>query len=101
MKMPEVIAWAAAPWSKTGGESTMLKPRILLGQGRNDGTKRNVIRNGVTRTRSLTPEMWEITKLYAKEDIVYMHFIGADKETSYCVEMDFDGNWLTEPTSAS
>lgn len=44
---------------------------------------------------------YRITKLYAKDDIVYMHFIGADKETSYCVEMDFDGNWLTEPTPAS
>ena len=26
---------------------------------------------------------------------------GADKETEYCVKMDFDGNWLEEPTAVS
>ena len=41
---------------------------------------------------------YKITKLYADDETVYMCFIGADNETTYCVEMDFEGNWLTEPT---
>jgi len=40
---------------------------------------------------------YSITSLYADDDVVYMYFIGADNETTYCVEMDFEGNWLNEP----
>ena len=44
---------------------------------------------------------YRITKLYVADDVVNMVFIGADKETEYCVKMDFDGNWLEEPTAVS
>lgn len=40
---------------------------------------------------------YRITNLYADDDVVYMTFIGADGETKYCVEMDFEGNWLNDP----
>lgn len=40
---------------------------------------------------------YRITKLYANDDMVYMQFIGADEDTTYEVEMDWQGNWLKEP----
>ena len=40
---------------------------------------------------------YRIEKLYAEGDSVFMRFIGADEETTYEVEMDWQGNWLNEP----
>lgn len=44
---------------------------------------------------------YEVTKLVpsAEAETVSVYFIGVD-EREYVVEMDFDGNWLTEPTIA-
>ena len=42
-----------------------------------------------------------IEKLYAEGDSVFMQFIGADEKTTYEVEMDWQGNWLTEPEPVS
>lgn len=40
---------------------------------------------------------YRIEKLYAEGNSVFMQFIGADKKTTYEVEMDWQGNWLNEP----
>jgi len=40
---------------------------------------------------------YRIEKLYSDGDSVFMQFIGADEETTYEVEMDWQGNWLKEP----
>ena len=45
---------------------------------------------------------YEVTKLIpsAGEETVKVYFVGAD-DREYVVEMDFDGNWLTDPELAS
>ena len=42
---------------------------------------------------------YRITQLYVNDEVVSMYFIGADGKTTYCVDMDFNGNWLNEPTA--